>query len=179
MNKIFSTKDICTIGIFTALICALGQISIPMPYGVPITLQTFAVMLTGIILGRQKGCVSTLIYLLIGAVGLPVFSGFQGGLGVIFGPTGGFILAFPILAYLCGKGYEKNNIIHLIIFVILGNILTYFIGIIVFSLVTGSLISVGLSACVLPFIPTDIIKSLLAILLGKTIKTRLIKSNLL
>lgn len=179
MNKNFSTKDMCLIGVFAALICVFGQLSIPMPNGVPLTLQTFIIMFTGIILGAKKGCIASCIYILLGAVGLPVFSNMQGGLGVLFGPTGGFILSFPILAYLSGKGAEKSSIIPQIIYLLIGVIINYIAGIIMFTLVTNSSLLAGFTACVLPFIPSDFIKSAMAIIFGRTLKNRLVKSNLL
>ena len=90
------TLDIVYCGIFATITAILAQISIPLPGGVPLTLQTFAVSLAGILLGSKKGFISILVYVLMGAIGLPVFSGFSAGIGAIVGPTGGFILSFPI-----------------------------------------------------------------------------------
>ena len=99
-------KDLCFIAVFTAIICVLSQLSIPMPAGVPMTLQTLIIPMAGIVLGKKKGTYATLLYLLIGAVGIPVFSGFSGGLGVLFGMTGGFLISFPILSFTAGLGDE-------------------------------------------------------------------------
>ena len=90
------TLDIVYCGIFATITAILAQISIPLPGGVPLTLQTFAVSLAGILLGSKKGFISILVYVLMGAIGLPVFSGFSAGIGAIVGATGGFILSFPI-----------------------------------------------------------------------------------
>ena len=86
------------IGVMTAVICIMAQISIPMPFGVPMTMQTFAVAIAGIILGSKNSSIATLIYVLIGSVGIPVFSNFTGGYERLVGPTGGFILSFPLIA---------------------------------------------------------------------------------
>ena len=75
------TLDIVYCGIFATITAILAQISIPLPGGVPLTLQTFAVSLAGILLGSKKGFISILVYVLMGAIGLPVFSGFSGGIG--------------------------------------------------------------------------------------------------
>ena len=75
----FKTLDLCMIGVVTAVIVIMAQISIPMPLGVPMTMQTFAITLAGIILGSKKGAVASLIYVLLGAVGVPVFANFSGG----------------------------------------------------------------------------------------------------
>ena len=74
-----SIQDICSIAIMTALIAVMAQISIPMPLGVPMTMQTFAITLAGIVLGSKRGALSAIVYLLLGAVGVPVFAGFSGG----------------------------------------------------------------------------------------------------
>ena len=100
-----NTKTIVMIGMFAAVLAVLSQISIPMPSGVPVTLQTFAVALTGFILGWKYGAISVGIYILLGTVGVPVFSNFSGGLGALFGKTGGFIWGFLFLAGFCGVSH--------------------------------------------------------------------------
>ena len=90
-KKKMSAKDMAFTGMFAAVIAVLSQIAIPLPSGVPVTLQTFAVALAGYTLGMKLGGLSAIVYVLIGAVGVPVFSGFKGGLGSLTGPTGGFI----------------------------------------------------------------------------------------
>ena len=104
-----STKEIVCVGMFAAVLAVLSQISIPMPSGVPITLQTFAVALTGVVLAWKLGVTSTLVYILLGAVGVPVFSQFSGGLHVLVNYTGGFIWGFIVLALLCGIGITLKN----------------------------------------------------------------------
>lgn len=99
----FKTLDLCMIGVVTAVIVIMAQISIPMPLGVPMTMQTFAITLAGIILGSKKGAVASLIYVLLGAVGVPVFANFSGGYQLLVGPTGGFIISFPIMAFIDRK----------------------------------------------------------------------------
>lgn len=98
---------------FAAVLAALSQLQIPMPSGVPVTLQTFAAALGGFMLGARGGVMTVLIYVLVGAVGLPVFSGFQGGIGVVLGPAGGFLWGFFVLAALCGYGYEKKTLVRI------------------------------------------------------------------
>lgn len=92
------------VAMFAAIIAALSQIAIPMPGGVPVTLQTFAVALCGYFLGKRDGVCAVAVYILLGVCGLPVFSGFQGGIQRIAGITGGFIVGFLFLALLCGCG---------------------------------------------------------------------------
>lgn len=174
-----STKDLCIIGVFSALICVLSQIGIPMPYGVPMTLQTFIIAFTGIVLGSKRGLIATCIYVLIGAVGIPVFAGFTGGFGVLFGPTGGFILSFPIIAYFSGKGSETNKLNFCMIFITLGYIINYIFGMIMFSVVSGSTLWIAFISCVLPFIPTSIIKVIISAVLGLKVKNKLMKEGLI
>ena len=178
-KKRMSIYDICLIGVFTAIICVLGQIRIPMPYGVPMTLQTFAIPLAGMILGAKKGTISTLIYLILGAIGAPVFAGFSGGFGIVIGPTGGFILSFPIMALTAGIGADTGKKSWAMLGVILGAVINYLCGMLMFSLVTSNSLSVAFAACVLPFIPTAVFKMVLAFVLGLNIKNVLVKGKLL
>lgn len=170
-----SIRDLCMISIVTATTAVMAQISIPMPLGVPMTMQTFAITLAGILLGAKKGGLSALIYLLLGAVGLPVFAGFTGGLQSLFNVTGGFLISFPLMAFIIGLGTEyrhKRKGIFTICLII-GTLINYAVGTLMFCGLTGSSFSVGLTACVLPFIPTAIIKAILAAGLGLNIHKRL------
>ena len=175
MNKMkFSVRELCYMALFTALIAACAQISIPLPTGVPITLQTFAIMLAGIILGAKKGTISALIYVLLAMVGVPVLAHFTGGAGVVFGMTGGFILSFPIMPLIIGLfnkiGEVKNNKLLLPIGLVSAVIVNYICGMIYFSIFTSSSLMVAFTACVLPFILGDTAKIVLAIVLGKNVK---------
>jgi len=178
-QKKLSTQDLCYIGIFTAIIAVLAQISIPMPYGVPMTLQTFAIPFAGIVLGARRGALSTVVYVLLGALGVPVFAGFRGGLDIVIGPTGGFILSFPIMALTAGIGASKGNKSWLVLGLLAGSLINYLCGMLMFSLVTASSLNTAFTACVLPFIPTAIIKAVLAGVLGMNIKNALVKGRVL
>ena len=90
-----SIQDICSVALCTAVIAIMAQISIPMPLGVPMTMQTFAITLSAIVLGSKRGSAAAFIYILLGAAGLPVLAGFTGGIQYFAGPTGGFLLSFP------------------------------------------------------------------------------------
>ena len=171
-----SVQDICSIALCTAVIAIMAQISIPMPLGVPMTMQTFAITLAAVVLGSKKGGIATLIYVLMGAVGIPVYAGFAGGFQHIVGPTGGFIISFPVMAFIIGLGVDKFRNVKggFLICLILGTLINYVIGVLMFCLLTQSPVSVGISACVLPFIPTAIIKAALASILGLKIRERLV-----
>ncbi|HWP51982.1 MAG TPA: biotin transporter BioY, partial [Clostridia bacterium] len=169
-TKKLSVRDLCFIGIFIAIITVMAQISFQMPYGVPMTLQTFAIPLAGIVLGARRGMLSTLTYVLLGAFGVPVFAGFSGGLGVVLGPTGGFILSFPLMALAAGIGAERNNKVMLACGLIAGAVINYICGMLMFSLITSCSLTTAFVACVLPFIPTAIIKMVFAGVFGMKIK---------
>ena len=100
MNK--GTKSITYTALFVAIISVISQIAIPMPSLIPITLQTMIIALAGYLLGLKRGLCAVFVYILLGAVGAPVFSSFQGGFSVIIGHGGGFILGFIPLVILCG-----------------------------------------------------------------------------
>ena len=174
-----SVHDLCFIGIFTAIITVLGQIAIPMPYGVPMTLQTLTIPLAGVILGAKKGTYATLAYVFLGALGIPVFAGYTGGLSIVIGPTGGFILSFPIMALTAGIGAEKEKPIWVISGLIIGSIINYLCGMFMFSVITSCDLRAAFVACVLPFIPTAMIKIILSWVLGTSIRKVLVKGKIL
>jgi len=178
-TKNLSVRDICHMGVFTAIITVCAQLSIPMPYGVPMSLQTFAIPLAGVVLGAKKGILSTLIYVLLGAIGIPVFAGFTGGLGIVIGPTGGFILSFPIMALTAGIGEAKSGKIWLLFWLTLGAVINYLCGMLIFSLVMSSGLKTAFAVCVLPFFPMDIVKIVLVVVWGRMIKQMLVKSKVL
>lgn len=163
-------RDMCHVGIFTAICAVLAQISIPMPLGVPMTLQTFGIILAGVVLGPKKGCLVAVLYLLLGMVGVPVFAGFTGGIGVLFGKTGGFILTFPLMSLCAGIGsyYQKTGL--LVAGIAAGMAANYLGGMVMFSLLSGNSLWVAFTACVLPFVPTAVIKAVAAGFVGVKLK---------
>ena len=104
-KKLLRPIDMAYIGMFTALITVCSWISIPTT--IPFTLQTFAVFLTVALIGTKRSFISVIIYILLGAVGLPVFSGFKGGVGALLGPTGGYIIGFLFTALITGLILDK------------------------------------------------------------------------
>lgn len=101
MKNSVKVREITFIAIFVAIIAVFSQIAIPMPSAVPITLQAFIIIFAGYYLGIRRATIAVIIYILLGAVGVPVFSSFKGGFYVLLGPTGGFIWGFLIVAVLC------------------------------------------------------------------------------
>lgn len=165
------TKDLVICALFAAMTAVLAQISIPFPGGVPLTLQLLSISLCGIILGSKRGFISILVYIILGAIGLPVFAGFSGGFQHIVGYSGGFIISFPLVAFIIGFVAEKtNNAILIFLSTILGLAVNYTIGTLIFSIVTNSSITASLAACVIPFVLTDLIKCLIATIMGSKLK---------
>lgn len=165
------TRDLSICALFAAMTAVLAQISIPFPGGVPLTLQLLSISLCGVVLGSKKGFISIVVYIILGAIGLPVFAGFSGGFQNIIGPTGGFLISFPIVAFIVGLVSEKTDNMYLIFLsTVLGLAINYSIGTLVFASVTGSSIVVSLTACVIPFIFTDLVKGILATVIGVKLK---------
>ena len=101
--------NIVMVGVFAAVLAVLSQISFPLPSGIPVTLQTFAVALCGYALGCKRGTLAVLVYIVLGAVGLPVFANFSGGFGSLVGLAGGYIYGFLPMAALCGLGTKMPH----------------------------------------------------------------------
>lgn len=165
------TLDMAYIGLFAVVIAICSWISIPTV--VPFTLQTFAVFLAVAVLGGKRGTLSVIVYVLLGAVGLPVFSGFKGGIGVLLNTTGGYIIGF-IFSALLMWAFEKafgRKAWALILSMILALALCYAFGTIWFMIIYANNVgAVGLSAvlgwCVIPFVIPDLIKIALAFILS-------------
>jgi len=160
------------IALFTAFTAVMAQISIPMPLGVPMTMQTFAIMLAGNVLGARRGFVSILVYVLLGIAGVPVFARLSGGLGIVFGPTGGFILSFPLMAWIVGRGAEHGGWGAAAAGLLIGAAVNFAGGALMFCLITKQSIWAALIACVFPFIPTTVIKMIFAGLIGVRLRAR-------
>ncbi len=172
-----STKDITQIGMFAALTAIGAFISIPVG-PVPITLQSFFVLLSGVVLGSRKAMYSQISYILLGLAGLPIFSNFTGGIQAIFKPSFGFLLGYIIVAYLVGKTTEtkSNSVKILSISIFLGTVILYFIGIPYMYYILNIMLDKNLSFIqilnmgMLMFIPGDTIKGIIAIYIGKKLK---------
>lgn len=168
------TQDMVYISFFAIVIAIGSWISIPTM--VPFTLQTFAVFITVGILGGKRGAAAVSLYILLGVVGIPVFAGFKGGIGVLLGNTGGYILGF-LLTVLVMWGIEKlfgKKTVTLLFSMILGLIVCYAFGtawfITVYMRTSGSIgVMTVLSWCVIPFILPDLVKIALAILVSKRV----------
>lgn len=164
----------------TAMICILGPITLAIPISpVPISLVTLAIYFAVYILGMKKGAISCLLYLFIGFVGLPVFSAFTGGVGKLLGPTGGYLIGYVFMAVISGLFIEKwqtNRIMHMI-GMLFGTLICYLIGTLWLSMQAGMSFYAALGAGVLPFIPGDIVKIVVAFIAGPAIRKRLIRAG--
>lgn len=167
--------DLVYIAIGAALIAICSWISIPT--AVPFTLQTFAVFFVLLALGGERGTLATLVYVLLGAVGVPVFAGFSGGIGILLGSTGGYIIGFLFtgLIYILFTKFFKKNIVMKILALVIGLAVCYAFGTAWFMHVyIKSSGEVGLLTvlgwCVFPFIIPDLLKLALAVVISKRIE---------
>lgn len=148
------TLRIVMCALFAALIAISAQVTIPLP-AMPITLQTFGVALCAAVGGMLTGTVSTAVYLLIGAVGVPVFSGMKGGFAVLLGPSGGFLFGFILMALFCGM--KMKNLPLRIAVSLIGLALCYICGAVQYALVTQTDIIQSFMLVVVPFMVKDIL----------------------
>ncbi|MDF2539143.1 MAG: putative rane protein [Herbinix sp.] len=171
-NKSISTRDMVFTGMFTAVICVMAQIQIPVQ-PIPFTLAVFSIFLTGALLPPRYALMSVLAYILLGAVGLPVFANFKGGLDSLVGPTGGYIMAYPIMALvtsLFSSLFKKVKIVGLAAGMIFSLFLCYLIGTLWFSFSTNNEFYYALTVCVFPFVLFDLLKIVLAISVSMVIR---------
>jgi biotin transport system substrate-specific component len=176
MKRQFNTKKLILAALFSALTAVCSIISVPLPFSpVPINMATLSVFLAGSLLGSSYGAASQLAYVFMGAIGLPVFHSFTGGLGILTGPTGGYLIGYIAAAYLIGLLTENklNSYPLLALSLFIGLTACYAFGTLWFMYVTGSNIYSALVLCVIPFLPGDGIKILLALLLVKKIRSML------
>lgn len=170
-NKVL---DLTRAALMTALLCVLAPHTIMLPVSpVGITLGTFLVYLTGFLLGPRLGSVSVFLYLLLGMIGLPVFSGYKCGAAALFGPTGGYLIGYLfcvwIIGFLSGRGRGgKWLIVRFVLAAVLGTAVLYLFGTVWFLLVytKGITLSDALAKCVLPFLPLDSVKIVVSAVLA-------------
>ena len=174
-SKKLKTTDLVYIALSAVIIAVLSWISIPAT--VPFTLQTFAVFAVIGIIGGKRGTFAVIVYILLGAVGVPVFAGFSGGIGVILGSTGGYIIGFIFIGLICWMTeiLVSKSLQARIVSMVLGLIVCYAFGtawfMTVYARQTGAIgLGTALSWCVIPFIIPDLIKMALAILISERIK---------
>ena len=177
-TKGFQAIDLAYVAVCAALMAVCSWISIPA--AVPFTLQTFAVFCSLGLLGGRRGTAAILVYLLLGALGVPVFAGFSGGIGILFGTTGGYLLGFILmgLVYWLGERLSMDSRNIRIISMILGLLLCYAFGtawfMFVYARQTGAIaLGTALAWCVVPFLLPDLVKLALALLLSGRLRRAL------
>lgn len=173
-----TTRTLVYIGMFAAVLSVLSQLAIPMPSGMPLTLQTFAVALTGAVLGWRLALASTAVYVLLGAVGVPVFANFSGGFRILVGYTGGFIWGFFFMAALCGIGSAMKNKPFGLEVGFLGLLICHVLGALQYALIAGVGFWQSVLLVSLPYLVKDVISVVLAFSVGTMIRGRLARAGL-
>lgn len=168
-NQKIRTKQMVLIALMTAVTCVLGPLSIPLPFSpVPISLTNFAIFLAIFVLGMKSGTISFIIYLLLGAVGVPVFSSFRGGFQVLAGPTGGYLIGFIFLALIMGFALDHfdRKLVPTIIGMIIGMVVCYAFGTVWLAKLLSLSFKEGLMMGVIPYLAGDAAKIIIAAIVG-------------
>ena len=168
-NQKIRTKQMVLIALMTAVTCVLGPLSIPLPFSpVPISLTNFAIFLAIFVLGMKNGTISFIIYLLLGAIGVPVFSSFRGGLQVLAGPTGGYLIGFIFLALIMGFALDHfdRKLVPTIIGMIIGMAVCYAFGTVWLAKLLSLSFKERLTMGVIPYLPGDAAKIIIAAIVG-------------
>lgn len=152
-----SIKQQALVGICTAILAILSQISIPLPIGIPITLQIFGVVLIAVILKEKLATLAVILYILLGCIGLPVFANFSSGLQCLVGPSGGFLIGFILMAFVIGLASRTNKKSWIWIGSFLGLLIDYIMGSLQLIVLTHLSLQEALIAGVYPFILKDIL----------------------
>ena len=174
--KYMNTRKLTTIGLFTAILCILGPIALILPYSpVPVSLGTLGVMLACTMLDARNGLLCTTIYLLLGFAGLPVFTGFTGGAGKLLGPTGGYLIGYLFLASIGGflASKWKSHRFLQAVGLFLGMLICYLFGSLWLIVQSGMALNTVLWVGVIPYIPFDIGKLFVVIVLSPAVRKRI------
>ncbi len=177
-----STNKIAIAGLMTSITCILGPLSIAVPFSpVPISLGLFGILLTTCLLGAKLGTISCTLYLLLGIVGLPVFSGFTSGVGVILGPTGGYLIGYLFVAAFSDLflAKKKGSLPLHVTGILFGLVACYILGSFWLSYNMSIRFSQAVFIGAAPYIPFDLIKIALALWIGRLLRKRLTKAGLL
>lgn len=181
-KPVLNVKQLVLVGLMAAVFCILGPFALDIPFSpVPISLGFLAIYLIVSILGMKLGTLSVTIYILLGLVGLPVFTHFTGGAGKLFGPTGGYIIGYIFMALICGFFIDRwdNKFLVSFLGMLLGTAACYLFGTVWLAVSMSMTFPQALATGVLPYIPFDLVKLLLALSLGIQVRKRLKKSRLL
>lgn len=176
MNRAESSvklRSMVLTGVMAAVICVISPWTIPIGE-VPITLVQIAIFLALYVLGWKKGTVACMVYLLLGAFGLPVFSGMSGGLGKLLGPTGGYLIGYLPMCLIAGIGIDRlRNPVLQALAMVLGTAVCYALGTAWYCIQGAHAVGAAMAVCVLPFIPFDLAKIVICACLGPLLRGRL------
>lgn len=172
-EKTFTTQTITMVGMLTAVLSVLSILEIPMPSGVPITLQTFAVALCGYVLGHKKGTLSVALYLFLGFLGVPVFTGMSGGIDKLFGFTGGFLYGFLFLAFFCGIGIRLPNKILTVLSGCIGLLICHVFGALHYSVIADMKFIPAFLLVSVPYLVKDVLSVMGAYLVSLAVRKSL------
>ena len=175
-DKKLTTYQMAVTAVMAAVLCVLGPLTVPIG-AVPISLANFVICLTAWLLGPKFGTLSVVLYLALGTIGIPVFSGYGAGLAKLAGPTGGYLVGYLLLAFIGGMFIEKSkgNPVVSAVGLVLGDAACYVLGTIWFMVLTGLDLPTSLTYCVIPYLPGDVIKIALASLLTIQLDKRMPK----
>lgn len=160
-----------------AILCLVSPLAIPVNGAVPISLATFIIYLTAAIFDRRVTLTSVFVYIALGLTGLPVFSGYVGGIGAVMSPNGGFILGYiPMALALCLLiDHKTSSVIMLAVSMIIATIILYMAGTLWFVLISASDIKIAIMTCILPFLPGDAAKIAISVFISDIMKRRITK----
>lgn len=173
------TKNLVLTAMFTSIICVLSQIQIQI-YTIPFTLGLLAIFLTGALLEPKYAFLAALVYLLLGAAGIPVFAGFLGGLQILAGPTGGYLVSYPIVASitsLFGCRFKRYKLLALAFGMLISLLFCYLLGTVWFCFITGNSFITALNLCVFPFILFDLAKIAFSLSLSMALRKAIAKNS--
>lgn len=179
-DKKITTYQMAVTALMAAVLCVIGPLSVPIG-AIPISLSNFVISLTVWLLGPKFGTLSVAIYLALGAVGMPVFSGYGGGLAKLAGPTGGYLIGYLAMALIGGLFVEKSkgNPVVSGIGLVIGVAVSYVFGTAWFVFQMGCELSYALAVCVYPFIAFDLAKVIIACVVGALLRKRLTQAGVL
>lgn len=198
VNQSKKTLQMALIAVMAAMICVVAPFSIPLPFTlVPISFTNLMIYIAVFALGWKRGTLSYVLYLLIGFVGVPVFSGFTGGPAKFVGPTGGYLIGFVLTAIVAGmmidfasdkelSNKSRTKIFRIVCYVagmLIGALIFYAFGTVWYMLQQGmefkaAYINSVLAVCVVPFLPGDAMKIVIAVIVGIPLRTTLRKNQL-
>lgn len=181
-NRRMTVKHLATAGLMTGVICVLGPFALPIPVSpVPISLGTLGIYFAVTVLGRRLGTLSVAAYILLGLAGLPVFTGFTSGPGKLLGPTGGYIIGYLLLAWICGFSADKwsGRFLPALLGMCCGTCVLYLFGSLWLAWQASLSLGQAFLAGVVPYIPGDLCKLALGMALGRSLRSRLKAAGLL